>query len=296
MLQPASRNVIMANDRPAAAGGVDQLATDLWRVTAQNASPLTGPGTNSYVLGESRLVIIDPGPDDPAHRQALLQVIDGRPVGGIILTHAHRDHSDGARDLALHLEAPLMALGDARTGRSARMQAFVADGTLTEGAATDYALMPDVVLADGDTVTIDRDGMQVIHTPGHLSHHICLKWRDIVFTGDHIMGWSSTVVVAPDGDMAQYIESLRRLERRLSDGPKVIGLAGHGDVIPDLLPRITALYHHRQDREKAILAAIAAGKKSLSDITLAAYPGLSAALLPFAEKSCHAHLLALEED
>lgn len=293
MLHPASRAVIMAHDTPATPGAAHHLARDLWRVTAKNASALTGPGTNCYIIGDERLFIIDPGPDDPAHIHAIQRIVDGRPVDGIILTHAHRDHSDGARGVSALLQAPIMAFGDARTGRSAHMQALVLQGKLQEGDATDYALKPDVILSADQPLVLGRDHVHVIHTPGHLCHHISLKWRDILFTGDHIMAWSSTVVVAPDGDMAQYMESLQTLGHMFAQGPDIIGLPGHGNPVTSVTHRIAALYAHRKAREDAIRAAVAAGHTTLIDITEAVYPDLAPELVSFAQKSCHAHLISL---
>jgi glyoxylase-like metal-dependent hydrolase (beta-lactamase superfamily II) len=263
------------------------LAPGLRRVLAANPSALTGPGTNSYILGEGRVALIDPGPDDPAHRAALLAALaPGEVVEAVVVTHAHHDHSALAPHLARQLGAPVLAFGDALAGRNPAFSAF--DG-LGGGEGLDNAFRPDATLADDDSITGPDWTLQAIHTPGHLGNHICLRWGDTLFSGDMAMGWSTSIVSPPDGDMAAYMASLHRLSAL---APRKLW-PGHGAAVTEGPARLAELIAHRQARESQIRAGLADGPATASDLAARVYRDLPASLLPAAERNVLAHLLDL---
>jgi hydroxyacylglutathione hydrolase len=262
---------------PLVPGQTVLLAPGLRRVLAAHPSAFTGPGTNSYILGEGRVALIDPGPDDPSHRAALLAALaPGEVVEAVIVTHAHHDHSALALQLARHLGAPVVAFGDAQAGRN---PAFAAFADLGGGEGLDHGFRPDATLGDGDAVTGPDWALRVIHTPGHLGNHICLLWGDTLFSGDMAMGWSTSIVSPPDGDMSAYMASLDRLSAL---APRMLCPA-----------RLAELATHRRGRESQIRAALAEGPATASDLALRVYHDLPAPLLPAAERNVLAHLLDL---
>lgn len=187
-----------------------QIEPWLRLVRADNPSPMTGAGTNTWILGQDRLVVIDPGPQDAAHLAAIAGVIAGRPVEAILVTHAHLDHSALVPDLVRLTGAPVLGFGVAKAGRSPLMQALAATGQ-GGGEGRDDAFVPDACLYGGQILPLAGMQIGVIHTPGHMSGHLCFAVGDALFSGDHVMGWSSSLVSPPDGDMGAYIASLRRL-------------------------------------------------------------------------------------
>jgi glyoxylase-like metal-dependent hydrolase (beta-lactamase superfamily II) len=264
----------------------------LRRVLAPNPGPLTGEGTNTWILGQGTgVAVIDPGPDDARHLAALLGALaPGEGVGAIVVTHAHRDHSAGAAALAAATGAPVHAFGGAMSGRNGAQEARgVAAGAGDEGRDEGFA--PDLRLADGDQIAGPGWRLIARHTPGHMGGHLCLDAGEVLFSGDHVMGWSTTVVAPPDGCMGDYMASLRELAgggwRRM--------LPGHGLAVEDWRGRVAGLIAHREGREAAILAALAAGG-AMGATALAGrvYAGLAPALLPAAARNVLAHLLDLE--
>lgn len=254
----------------------------LRRVRAANPSAMTGTGTNSYVLGRGRVAVIDPGPDDPAHLAALLAVLDpGEAVTQIIVTHAHADHSALARPLAHATGAPVLAFA----GPAARP----GDSGIGGGEGIDRGFAPDLGLADGDVVEGEGWALRVIHTPGHLGDHICLGWDDRCFTGDHVMGWSSSVVSPPEGDMGAYMASLTRLEREAWRR----FYPGHGDAVDDPAARLGELAAHRRRREAEILALLARAPQTPATLTAAIYRDTPAHLRAAALRNVLAHLIDL---
>lgn len=270
-------------------GVAQALAPDLHCVLAPNPSPMTYWGTNTYLLGHDSLAVIDPGPDDPAHLEALLAAIDGRTVSHILVTHAHVDHSPLARPLAQATGAPILAFGPAEAGRSTVMQTLADSGLLGGGEGVDRDFQPDRLIGDGDV--IDGDGWQLtaLHTPGHMGNHLCFLWGDSAFAGDHVMGWASSLVSPPDGDLTDFMASCTRLAatgvRRL--------FAGHGAPVEDAQTRIADLIAHRRDREAQILAALRDGAATAKHLTTRIYSDVPAALLPAAERNVLAHLVDL---
>jgi len=260
---------------------------------APNPSPLTHTGTNSYILGSGRVAIIDPGPDDAAHLAALLGTLErGEEVSHIIVTHPHRDHSALAARLAGHTGAPLLAFGTATEGRSPVMQRLVAAGlSAADGDGLDRDFVPDIRLADGETVSGGDWSLEVLHTPGHLGTHICLATDGMLFSGDHVMGWSTSVVSPPDGDMGAYMASLGQLAAR----NWTRFLPGHGDAIEDPAQRLHELIAHRRQREAQILESLAEGPQDAARIAARLYPGLTERLRPAARRNVLAHLIDLFE-
>lgn len=259
---------------------LEQLEAGIARVLAHNPSAFTYYGTQSYLVGTSELAVIDPGPDLPGHLDALEQAIAGRAVLAILCTHTHRDHSPAARPLA------------ERTGASIVGCAPLALETVGPRADAsfdgDYA--PDRVLSDGDTVEIDGEPLTAVATPGHTSNHLCFGYRGALFSGDHVMGWSTTVVVPPDGDMAAYMQSLDKLRQR----DDRVYFPAHGPAVTNPQQYVRHLVGHRMQREKQILSLVGERPRPISDIVANAYRGLDPRLTVAAGGSVFAHLLDLE--
>lgn len=264
-------------------------APPIRRLLAPNPSPLTGTGTNTWLVGASELAVIDPGPDDDRHLAAILQLVGpGQRIREIIVTHAHLDHSALARRLSSATGAPVHAFGSAMDGRSARM-ARLADSLPTQGEGLDRGFAPDHRLVDGQRLEGPDYSLAALHTPGHLGGHLCLALGDVLFSGDHVMGWSTTIVSPPDGDMAEYMASLDRL----SAMPWSRFLPGHGDAIPDPAARLAELAGHRRQREGQILQMLEAGPTTIPLLTRRIYRDTPPALLPAAERNVLAHLIDL---
>jgi glyoxylase-like metal-dependent hydrolase (beta-lactamase superfamily II) len=251
------------------------------RVLAHNPSAFTYYGTQTYILGDRELAVIDPGPDLPDHIEALVRAIDHRPLSAIMCTHTHRDHSPGARPLARMTGAPIIGCAPL---------ALEAVGPRAD-AAFDGDYFPDRVLEDGETVEVDGRAITAVATPGHTSNHLCFAFGDALFTGDHVMGWSTTVVVPPDGDMAAYMASLDRLRRR-SDR---VYYPAHGPAVTNPQRYVRGLIGHRLQREKQILRLVSEQPRDIPEIVARAYPGLDPRLVTAAGGSVLAHLRDLEE-
>ncbi len=260
------------------------------QLLAPNPSPLTGKGTNTWIIGATDLVVIDPGPDDPKHLAAILDAVGpDQRIGQIVVTHAHLDHSALAPRLAAATGAPVHAFGGAKAGRSPRM-ARLAASLASQGEGLDLAFAPDSLLANGDALHGPDWSLDVLHTPGHLGGHVCLALGNILFSGDHVMGWSTTIVSPPDGDMADYMASLDRL----AAGHWHRLLPGHGDTVADPAARLADLAAHRRQREAQILRALEQGAAAVPELTRRVYRDTPDHLLPAAERNVLAHLIDLE--
>jgi glyoxylase-like metal-dependent hydrolase (beta-lactamase superfamily II) len=251
------------------------------RLLAPNPSPFTYTGTQVYLVGERDLAVIDPGPDVPEHIDAIVAAIAGRPVRAIVITHTHRDHSPASRPLAAITGAPIVGcapLAHADTGP--RLEA---------GFDTDYA--PDRVLADGDTVAGNGWTLTAIHTPGHTSNHLCfaLAETNALFSGDHVMGWSTSVVAPPDGDMGDYMASLDKVMRR----DDRIYYPAHGDPIENPRRLVRGMMGHRKQREGQILRLLREHAQAVPAMVERMYVGLDPKLRPAAGRSVLAHLIDL---
>jgi len=259
---------------------LDQLEPAIGRVLAHNPSAFTYTGTQTYILGTREVVVIDPGPDQTEHVDAIVEAIGGRPLVAILCTHTHRDHSPAAAPLA------------ARTGAQIVGCAPLALETVgpRADAAFDAGYTPDRVLVEGAAVEVDGEKVVAVATPGHTSNHMCFAFRDALFTGDHVMGWSTTVVVPPDGDMAAYMASLDKLRRR---GDRIYYPA-HGPPVTRPAQYVRSLVGHRLQREKQILALVSERPRPIPEIVARAYRGLDPRLTAAAGGSVHAHLLDLK--
>ncbi|SLN39323.1 metal-dependent hydrolase [Aquimixticola soesokkakensis] len=271
---------------------VVQFEPDLVRVLAGNRSAMTYRGTNSYLLGRGARVLIDPGPDDAAHGAALMGALDAQEhIALILVTHAHRDHSANTARMVSLTGAPVLAFGDAFAGRSPLMQRLAETGAIGGGEGVDAGFVPDRSLHDGEVIDTPAGPVTALWTPGHMGNHLCFAWRDVVFCGDLVMGWASSIISPPDGDAAAFRASLDVLQARQA---RVLH-AGHGDPIHDAPARIEFLRQHRQRREARILASLTGVPSSLSAITKAAYADTPGAFLPAAERNTLAHLIDLTQ-
>ena len=259
---------------------MEQLEPGIARLLAHNPSAFTYTGTQSYIVGTDDVAVIDPGPDLPEHVDALMAAIAGRSVAAIVCTHTHRDHSPAARPLAERTGAAIIGCAPL---------ALAAVGPRAD-ASFDGDYGPDRVLGDGEVLKIGSEHLIAVATPGHTSNHLCFNWRDALFTGDHVMGWSTTVVVPPDGDMAAYMASLDKLRQR----DDRIYYPAHGAPVTNPQQYVRHLMGHRMHRERQILKLIAEQPRDIPGIVANAYPGLDPRLTAAAGGSVLAHLLDLE--
>ncbi|MBI6628269.1 MBL fold metallo-hydrolase [Pontibaca salina] len=266
------------------------LAPGLRRILAPNPSPMTWRGTNTYLLGTRDLAVIDPGPRDTAHLKAILAALEpGQRISHILVSHSHNDHSPLSRELAAQTGAPVFAFGDATAGRSAIMTELAASGLTNRGEGIDTDFAPDCTVHDGELIYGDGWTLEVIHTPGHFGNHIALAWGKACFTGDHVMGWASSLVSPPDGDLTDFMASCDRL--RATDWD--IFHPGHGAPITDPAGRLDWLISHRKRREAAILQELSAGPATAQALARRIYTDIPPALLPAAERNVLAHLIDL---
>jgi len=283
--------------RPQAADGfnpkpgvAETVAPGVRRLLAPNPSPMTYRGTNTYLVGETDIAVIDPGPASLAHLEALLAALAAEQhVSHILVTHSHLDHSPLARDLQAATGAPILAFGPADAGRSPIMRELAAQGLVGGGEGIDQAFKCDRCLSDGAIVTGTNWRLEALHTPGHIGNHLCFAYGDMLFSGDHVMGWASSLVSPPDGDLTNFMASCRRLQRRRWQ----TFLPGHGDVIDAPDARLDWLIQHRLQREAAILTHLGAGPASASTLTSVIYSDTPAGLRKAAERNVLAHLVDL---
>ncbi|MER9335519.1 MBL fold metallo-hydrolase [Mesorhizobium sp. M0293] len=259
------------------------VAPDIQRITARNPSPFTFHGTNSYIVGSNTLAVIDPGPDDEAHLQTLLDVIAGRPVSHIFVSHTHRDHSPLAARLKERTGAPVLAEGPHRPARPLHI-----GETNALDASADMAFVPDIALSDDEVVDGDGWSIRTVLTPGHTANHavFALEGTGILFSADHVMAWATSIVAPPDGAMADYMASLDRLIERRDR----LLLPGHGGPVTAPRAFMRGLKTHRKMRERAILERVRAGDRTIVDMVKAIYRDTDPRLHGAAGLSVLAHL------
>lgn len=273
-------------------GQAQRLAEGICRIVAPNPSPLTFRGTNTYIVGTREPVVIDPGPNLDSHLEAIFSAIPPRlQVRKILLTHTHLDHSEMAPRLAEETGAKICAFGDYRAGRrdDHLIGTNFASGAFNEGI--DESLKPDICIKDGEEIWVDDWRINAVWTPGHLGNHLCFDISDanILFSGDHVMTWSTTVVSPPSGNMTDYLASLEKL---ISRGQRKL-LPGHGAEQADGLSVMNHLMAHRRMREQQVLEALGERRLSAAQIADQTYANLSPSLRPAAGMNVLAHLLDL---
>ncbi|WP_375203434.1 MBL fold metallo-hydrolase [Hyphococcus sp.] len=265
-------------------GVPDMVAPGVRRVIANNPGPYTFTGSGTYIIGEGDVAVIDPGPNDDAHLEALLKTLDGERVTHILITHTHLDHCGLARKFADATAAPLIGFG-AHPVREKKEDAPALD----EGA--DYSYAPDEIIGDGAIIEGPDWRLEAVHTPGHLSNHLsfALPEQKALFTGDHMMGWATTVVAPPDGDMSAYIQSLDKLLTREDE----IYFPTHGAPIENPKRFVRAVKTHRLMRDAQIVEQLKKGRDNIKDITAAMYADVDKRLHGAAALNVLAHLIRL---
>ncbi len=272
-----------------APGVAETIVPGVRRLLANNPSPMTFRGTNTYLVGGTDVAVIDPGPNDTAHLEAILAATASQKIMAILVTHSHLDHSPLARTLADRSGAPIYAFSDSFGGRSAIMQQLDFHGLAGGGEGVDATFSPDICLADGEAVSGSDWALRALHTPGHFGNHLSFAFGDTLFCGDLVMGWASSLVSPPDGDLTDFMASCRRLRT----GSWRTLLPGHGAAIDDPHGRIDWLIRHRQSREAAVLEALAQGPATSTGLAKTIYTDTPAALLPAAARNVFAHLIDL---
>lgn len=258
---------------------------------APNPGPMTHWGTNTYILGHGRVAVIDPGPDDAVHLSAILKATAGEVITDILVTHAHGDHSPLARRLSQHTGAPVSGFGPPDAGRSAVMSALARTSILEGGEGVDQAFQPDILRRDGDIIAGHDWSLRVLHTPGHFAGHLSFVLGDRIFSGDHVMDWSSTLISPPDGDLGAFMSTCKLLKAQSATRL----YPGHGAPIDAVEKRLDWLIAHRLDRETSILTALSRTPQSLQMITKRAYTDVPQHVLPIAARNVFAHLIDLAE-
>jgi len=263
-------------------GRLEPVAPGVRRIVARNPSPFTFRGTGTYVVGSGEVAVIDPGPDLAEHVEALLAGLSGERITHILITHTHRDHSPAAAALKEATGAPTYGYGPHAGGKRG-------EPAVEEGA--DWDFLPDVTVHDGDAIAGNGWRFEAVHTPGHTSNHLCFALADsgILFSGDHVMGWSTSVISPPDGDMTAYMTSLDKLLGR-SDA---VYWPTHGPTIAEPHAHVRAFIDHRRERESGIIDCLAAGVGHIDGIVERLYVGLDSGLRRAAGRSVQAHLIDL---
>jgi glyoxylase-like metal-dependent hydrolase (beta-lactamase superfamily II) len=263
-------------------GRLEPVAPMIRRIVARNPSPFTFRGTGTYVVGQGEVAVIDPGPDFPEHVEGLVAGLGDERVSHILITHTHRDHSPAARALKAATGASTYGFGPHAGGNRG-------DPAVEEGG--DWDFVPDIRLGDGDKIAGGGWLLEAVHTPGHTSNHLCFALLDgsVLFSGDHVMGWSTSVIAPPDGDMAAYMASLDKLLGRQDR----VYWPTHGPAITKPQEHVRAFVAHRREREAGILDCLRGGIGSIDPIVERLYVGLQPGLRRAAGRSVHAHLIDL---
>jgi glyoxylase-like metal-dependent hydrolase (beta-lactamase superfamily II) len=263
-------------------GRLEPIAPGIRRIVARNPGPFTFKGTGTYVVGEGEVAVIDPGPELEEHIAALVASLAEEQVTHILVTHTHRDHSPAAKALKQATGAPTYGFGPHAGGK--RGEAGVEEGG-------DWDFTPDVVVRDGEAIEGGKWRFEAVHTPGHTSNHLCFALPDggILFSGDHVMGWSTSVIAPPDGDMATYMGSLDKLLARRD----AVFWPTHGPAITEPQRHVRAFIAHRREREAGVIDCLKAGTETVDKMVERLYVGLNPSLRRAAGRSVLAHLIDL---
>ena len=266
-------------------GEIENVAPGIRRITANNPSPFTFRGTGTYILGEGNVAVIDPGPDQPEHVKAIVEGLKNETVSHILITHTHNDHSPAAKALKEITGAPTYGFGPHGSGKPALK--------LTSQAGGDMDFRPDEKTQDGSVIYGDDWSVSCLHTPGHTSNHICFSWDEekALFPGDQVMGWSTSIVSPPDGDMGDYMRSLNKLIVR----DDKIYYPAHGPEILEPQKLISAFQDHRREREENILECLKLGNDTIDQMVKTVYQDVSESLHAAAARSLVATVIYLVE-
>lgn len=264
-------------------GKLEQITPLIRRMTAKNPSGFTFMGTGTYVVGTGNVAVIDPGPLDPAHIDALKRGLEGETISHILITHTHEDHSPAAAPLKEHWQTKTYGYGPHGAGKIA--------GGVAIDAGGDMAFTPDVTIRHGDILKGDDWTIECVYTPGHTSNHMCfaLTEEKALFTGDHVMGWSTSIIGPPDGDMTSYMDSLALLLERDDE----VYWPTHGTAIPDVKNYVQAFIDHRLVREQQILASLKAGHELIEDMVPGMYTETDPRMFGAAARSVFAAMIRL---
>ncbi|WP_029063887.1 MBL fold metallo-hydrolase [Labrenzia sp. DG1229] len=265
-----------------------EISPGIRRLTAENPGPFTFRGTNSYLLGSRRLVVVDPGPALPDHLTAILRAADGATIEAILVTHTHMDHSPGARALKNETGAPIVGCGPHRSARD------LFEGEVNPlDSSGDKEHIPDRLLKDGETFSVAGFSIETIATPGHTANHLCfaIQGEEVIFSADHVMGWSTSIVAPPDGSMKDYMTSIEKMLYRSEN----TYFPGHGGRIHDARSYVLDLKRHRLNREASILATVSERERTIKQIVAELYAEVDPSLHPAAGLSVYAHLEDLVE-
>ncbi len=267
-----------------------KLQDGLMRLTAPNPSPMTYTGTNTYILGRKELAIIDPGPNSEIHLRNILEVIPPNgAVTHILVTHSHMDHSELAPILSKILKVPTFAFGTALDGQSNNMKNICKMGLISESIGIDTEFVPDYFLRDKQKIISSDWEIVAHHTPGHLCNHICYQYFDNLFTGDHVMEWSTSVISPPEGDLSQFINSCKEINKLRCEQ----FYPGHGLPVENPNERIAELIMHRKKREIEIQNFLINREATIAQITKNVYLDIDQSLLSVASRNVKAHLVDL---
>ena len=276
-------------------GKIELLEENIQRIIAPNASPMTFTGTNTYLVGNKCLAVIDPGPKNLTHLNSILSSVKPhQKITHILITHSHIDHSPLSKLLKEKTGAKIYAFGNSFSGKSLIMQRLSDQGDLRGGEGLDLEFKPDILITDNDIISNNEWSFEVIHTPGHLGNHVCfgLNEQNILFSADHVMGWATSLVSPPDGDLTQFMESLRKL---LTKDQYTKFYPGHGDIISNPTEIINYIIDHRKMRETQIMNELKDLSLTATKLTKAIYTEIDKSLIPAAARNVFAHLIDLGE-
>ena len=270
---------------------ITKPAANIFRILAPNPSPMTYTGTNTYVVDNGEIAVIDPGPKIQEHYDNILEVIGDKPVKYIFLTHSHIDHSPMAADLSIKYNTPVYGYGPSDAGLSPTMLKLISDGYESGSEGIDHNFHPDYLIKDGECFELNETSIIAIHTPGHMGNHVSFQYGGVLFSGDHIMGWATSMVSPPYGDLTQFMASCFLLK----DKNISLILSGHGEPVDNPKERIEYLISHRLERERQIKSTLQHCSLNALEITEIVYVDVDKSLIPAATRNVFAHLLDLNE-